>query len=179
MATAMLSSDCVECGKPFGKHRGVQTHVYRRPDGFRATLEVPAQETVTIAQLFGAGQLSSEEADAAAGITRLEPRPIERPRDPNYSGPGHRHRRFPCAWWLARCKCRECNRTVDYAHIKAMEIECGIRDEAGNLVWEFHVGDQDEFGRTIVALVDGGQPVWDRARPPAPPRRDLGERSWV
>ena len=90
-----------------------------------------------------------------------------------------KHRRFPSRWWQRGCRCWECNRKPDYEHIKAMEIECQIRGEDGALVWQYRIGDQDEEGRTVVAVVDGGQPVWDRAARPRPPARDLGERSWV
>lgn len=149
---------CETCGKPMNhrEHRGVVTHYFhaigkdRAAEGFAPT------------------------------ILNRDPIPEERPRDPNYSGPGRRHRTFPWAWWLRRCKCRDCTRTVDRIHIAQMEKECRVRDTTtGELIWpDPKVGDQDEHGRTVVAVLEG-HIVWDRTAPPAPPRPDPGKKSWV
>lgn len=91
----------------------------------------------------------------------------------------HRHRRFPLAWWIARCKCPGCNRVVDYDNIAALEKECEIHDYNGELVFApLKVGDQ-RGGRTVVCINALGEPVWDKLARPAPPRPDPGQKQRV
>lgn len=94
-----------------------------------------------------------------------------------------RHRRFPVVWWRLRCRCHECHRKPDYALIEALERECHIRNEEGELVWPPPaVGSHDKHGRTVVAVIeDEGETivVWDRSAPPAPPRPDPGAKMRV
>lgn len=94
------------------------------------------------------------------------------------SRPRRHRRRLPSNWWKRRCRCHECHRKPNYALIEAMERECHIRNEEGELVWSPpEVGSHDKHGRTVVAVIeDEGETivVWDRPAPPAPPQRDPG-----
>lgn len=104
------------------------------------------------------------------------------PRDPKNKRRHRtrRHRRFPCAAWKRRCRCHECHRGPDYARIEAMERECEIRNEEGELVWPPpSVGDRDEHGCTLVSIDAAGMCIWDRPHPPGPPPRDPGRAQWV
>ncbi len=186
---------CVTCGKPLEdrEHRGVQTHEFRSvlsAQRLSAVDELPVMverraSGQSLAQATAAMGMSVQQAAVAMGqlvgaqLRDLPPR--ERPRDPNCcpSRP-RRHRRFPLAWWRRRCRCHECHRKPDHAHIEAMERECRIRNEEGELVWpDPKVGDQDRHGRTVVCVGPEGEVTWDRAAPPTPPSRYEGERSWV
>lgn len=192
MATAMLNQEEAERLRAAFLSQQIAATVSNQ-------LRVPMQELATaIGQSMGVGQLSPnmrmDRLAQLAGHRRIGygealqrhaaviEEQFDRPRDPNVSGGRHRrrrHRRFPCNWWKRRCRCHECHRKPDYARIEAMERECRIRDESGALAWPApEVGSHDQYGRTVVAVVDE-MPVWDRAAPPAPPRRDPGQRQRV
>lgn len=154
-----------------------------------------AQElAVAVGQLMGVGM--SDVGTSMAKMRRhgtlfeqtarsvlIEERFDRIPPNPDREGGGrpHRHRTFPCAWWLRGCKCEDCTRKVDRAHIEAMERECRICDTTtGELVWpDPKVGDRDRHGRTVVQVGPDGQLLWDRMAPPAPPPRDPGRAQWV
>lgn len=112
----------------------------------------------------------------------IAPRSVFGPRpDQNPTGRPYKHRTFPWAWWLARCKCPDCNEVVDRYRIAALERECEVRDTTtGELVYPPpRLGDVDEHGRTVVSIGPNGELTFDRTLPPPPPPRDPGRASWV